>query len=81
MSQTTQHVIDLTKVKRGDVGLVGGKNASLGELIGALEPKGILVPPDFATTADAFRAYLEANNLNAAITGEMDALASKKTTL
>ncbi len=46
-----------------DVGLVGGKNASLGEMIGGLKEQGIRVPDGFATTADAYWAYLEANEL------------------
>ena len=46
-----------------DVSKVGGKNASLGEMIGALKNEGIRVPDGFATTADAYRAYLEENGL------------------
>ncbi len=46
---------------RGDVGRVGGKNASLGEMVRTLGEKGIKVPPGFATTADAFWAFIDAN--------------------
>ncbi len=46
-----------------DVASVGGKNASLGEMIRALKHEGIRVPDGFATTADAFTAFLEANDL------------------
>ena len=60
-------VIWFEKLTREDVALVGGKNASLGEMIRALSPEGIRVPPGFATTADAFRDYLAANQLNEAI--------------
>ena len=67
-------VIDFSEVKRGDVGLVGGKNASLGEMISTLEPKGIKVPPGFATTADAFREFLSENDLNAKIAKDLRAL-------
>ena len=74
-------VIDLSQLKRDDVPIVGGKNASLGEMIGALGQKGILVPPGFATTADAFRHYLSANNLEAGIAAELDKLAAGKTRL
>ena len=81
MAKETLPVVDLSKVNRGDVALVGGKNASLGEMIGGLSRKGILVPPGFATTADAFRAYLEINDLNAPITAHLDALADGKATL
>jgi pyruvate,water dikinase len=46
-----------------DVPIVGGKNASLGELIRALTGAGISVPDGFATTSQAYRAYIEANGL------------------
>jgi pyruvate, water dikinase len=46
-----------------DVRRVGGKNASLGEMIRALTGEGIRVPDGFATTADAYNAFLEANDL------------------
>lgn len=74
-------VLNFAKLRRGDVETVGGKNASLGEMIQALEPKGILVPPGFATTADAFRAYLTANDLDARIGSALEALAAGKATL
>ncbi|GAA4644056.1 phosphoenolpyruvate synthase [Pontixanthobacter gangjinensis] len=73
-------VLKFENVTRADVGLVGGKNASLGELIGELVPQGIGVPPGFATTAHAFRLFLDHNHLNDVIphlvsqyeTGESD---------
>ncbi|AJF06684.1 phosphoenolpyruvate synthase [Geoalkalibacter subterraneus] len=46
-----------------DVALVGGKNASLGEMIRTLKSEGICVPDGFATTADAYRRYITENNL------------------
>ncbi len=70
------HVIDFAKVTRADVPLVGGKNASLGEMIGSLAGKGVLVPPGFATTSDAFRAYLSQNELTLAISNRLDELAA-----
>ncbi|MCK8483929.1 phosphoenolpyruvate synthase [Aliiroseovarius sp. S2029] len=81
MTQSKQLVVDFSKVKRTDVGTVGGKNASLGEMIGALQPKGIRVPPGFATTSDAFRAYLVSNGLNRKIANDLEALSSGKTSL
>jgi pyruvate,water dikinase len=81
MAESKSHVLNFTDLRRGDVEIVGGKNASLGEMIHALGPKGILVPPGFATTADAFRAYLTANDLDARIGVALDALASGKATL
>jgi pyruvate, water dikinase len=47
----------------GEVGIVGCKNASLGEMINGLSSKGIAVPDGFATTADAFRLFLSHNEL------------------
>lgn len=81
MAAKSQNVIGFSEVRRGDVGLVGGKNASLGEMIAKLEPKGISVPPGFATTSDAFRTYLVANGLNDKMTAELDRLAVGKISL
>ena len=50
-----------------DLERVGGKNASLGEMIGGLASAGIRVPGGFATTADAFREFLTANGLETRI--------------
>src|SRR5690606_6455010 len=47
----------------GDVAEVGGKNASLGEMIAQLGPKGIRIPLGFATTAEAYWEFLEYNGL------------------
>ncbi|MGE5686251.1 MAG: phosphoenolpyruvate synthase [Gemmatimonadota bacterium] len=57
-----------------DVPDVGGKNASLGELVRSLRPAGIRVPDGFALTAEAFRAHLEQNGLAEQIYAELDAL-------
>jgi len=57
-------VVDLSAVRRGDVGRVGGKNASLGEMISALGDQGIRVPGGFATTADAYRRFVEDNGID-----------------
>lgn len=50
-----------------DVPLVGGKNASLGEMYRELAPKGVKVPNGFAVTADAYRAFLNEAKLDATI--------------
>ena len=47
-----------------DVERVGGKNASLGEMISQLTEKGVRVPGGFATTAEAYRAFLAHNGLS-----------------
>nr|WP_197076234.1 phosphoenolpyruvate synthase [Aurantiacibacter marinus] len=67
-------VLDFAELGRADVALVGGKNASLGEMIGALMPKGVAVPPGFATTADAFRLYLAHNQLEQLLADHLEAL-------
>ncbi len=50
-----------------DVSVVGGKNASLGEMINNLVPKGVNIPDGFATTADAFFSFLKETGLDAKI--------------
>ena len=57
-----------------DLDQVGGKNASLGEMIGALESAGIRVPGGFATTADAFREFLAADGLDRKIETRLKSL-------
>ena len=51
------------RLRMRDVPQVGGKNASLGEMISALQSQGIVIPNGFAVTADAYRYYLEYNDL------------------
>ena len=51
------------EIRLGDVPLVGGKTASLGELYGELGAAGVRVPDGFAVTADAYRALLDGNGL------------------
>src|SRR5437762_1345698 len=57
-----------------DVATVGGKNASLGEMIGSLGRLGVQVPGGFATTAHAYREFLEQGALAARIRGELTKL-------
>jgi len=57
-----------------DVPMVGGKNASLGEMYRELKGEGIEVPNGFATTADAYRQYIEHNNLRERIAKELGSL-------
>ncbi|HTE15099.1 MAG TPA: PEP/pyruvate-binding domain-containing protein, partial [Burkholderiales bacterium] len=52
------YVLDLSALRITDVGIVGGKNASLGEMIGHLSGAGVRVPGGFATTSDAYRDFL-----------------------
>src|ERR1700710_448141 len=59
-----QYVVPLEKLRMHDVGRVGGKNASLGEMIGQLAGAGVRVPGGFATTADAYREFLAYGGLD-----------------
>ncbi len=65
MDSASKSVIWFEELTRNDVATVGGKNASLGEMIRELTDLGITVPPGFATTADAFRRYVAHNELDA----------------
>jgi pyruvate,water dikinase len=60
-----QLVLWLDKVRLEDVHLVGGKNASLGEMIQQLTPQGVRVPMGFATTSHAYRYFIEKTGLDA----------------
>lgn len=57
-----------------DVSIVGGKNASLGEMYQALRPKGINIPEGFVITADAFTSLLDKKNLSNTIYEKLDQL-------
>ncbi|MTI64630.1 phosphoenolpyruvate synthase [Methylophaga sp.] len=59
----TEYVVSLDKLCMEDVGRVGGKNASLGEMLQNLAPLGVAVPSGFATTADAYREFLAHDGL------------------
>ncbi len=59
----TPLVLPFASLTLADVPVVGGKNASLGEMVRALSPRGVRVPDGFATTADAFRAFLAQGGL------------------
>ena len=74
-------ILNLAQVSRGDVARVGGKNASLGELIGALVPQGIAVPRGFATTANAFKQYLAHNHLAQVIQAHLVSYTAGKASL
>ena len=59
----TQSVISFEELRNKDVAIVGGKNASLGEMISQLKAKGVRVPTGFATTADAFNDFLASRSI------------------
>ena len=69
----TDWVVPFENLRMTDVESVGGKNASLGEMISQL-PTGVRVPTGFATTAHAFRAFLAHGDLSAKINARLSAL-------
>jgi pyruvate,water dikinase len=68
------YVVKLTELGMNDVEHVGGKNASLGEMIGNLKELGVTVPGGFATTAAAYRDFLSVDGLDARIKYTLDDL-------
>ena len=81
MSDSTDLVLPLTAIRRGDVARVGGKNSSLGEMISTLKSAGINVPGGFATTADAYWRFVDANALQDHIAKEIGKLDKELTNL
>ncbi|MEW5879900.1 MAG: phosphoenolpyruvate synthase [Pseudomonadota bacterium] len=61
--QRGKYVVPFSQLRMTDVESVGGKNASLGEMLSQLAEEGIRVPDGFATTAEAFRDFLRVNDL------------------
>lgn len=70
-------IIPFSKLGIADVGKVGGKNASLGEMFQTLLPLGIRIPDGFAITAEAYRFFLQENNLVEAIASSLEKLDRK----
>ena len=70
----TEYILWLDELGMNDHDKVGGKNSSLGEMIGQLSELGVSVPGGFATTADAFREFLQQSGLDARIQSELEGL-------
>jgi pyruvate,water dikinase len=68
------YVIPFQSLGIADIEQVGGKNASLGEMISNLSASGVSVPGGFATTADAYRDFLKSNGLDQRIKQTLEAL-------
>jgi pyruvate,water dikinase len=73
-SNMKQYIASFTSLRMTDVGSVGGKNASLGEMISQLADLGVRVPGGFATTADAYRDFLAQSGLDTRIQDLLDTL-------
>jgi len=69
-----KYVVPFDQLRMSDVARVGGKNASLGEMISQLSKKGIRVPNGFATTAEAYREFLAQRGLDKRIEGRLKKL-------
>jgi pyruvate,water dikinase len=76
-----EYTVRFEDVGMRDVGSVGGKNASLGEMIRNLTSEGIRVPDGFATTTAAYRAFIRANGLEQPIRGRLENFRNSKATL
>ncbi|MDQ3511261.1 MAG: phosphoenolpyruvate synthase, partial [Pseudomonadota bacterium] len=63
-SAPTQNILWLHALRLSDLARVGGKNSSLGEMIGNLANLGVSVPDGFATTSEAFKDFIAFNNLH-----------------
>lgn len=69
-----QYTLPFSKLSNDDTARVGGKNASLGEMFTELSEAGIDIPDGFATTADAYREFLEHNEIKKEISELLDNL-------
>lgn len=72
MESNNTYVRWFETLRVGDVPVVGGKNASLGEMVHTLKAEGIQVPDGFATTANAYWHFLDTNNLTGTIQSHID---------
>ncbi len=70
----SEQVLWFNQLGMNDVDRVGGKNASLGEMISGLFNKGVQVPDGFATTADAYREFIAHHGLDARINAALNGL-------
>ncbi|MFM0136323.1 phosphoenolpyruvate synthase [Caballeronia grimmiae] len=81
MNASTAQVAWFEDLRRTDVGRVGGKNASLGEMVATLEGLSVKVPPGFALTSDAYWGFIDANGLRDTLSSFLARLAEGKRSL
>lgn len=81
MVETQKYCRPLKELTHQDVDSVGGKNASLGEMIQTLKEEGVRVPGGFATTAEAYREFLKANELDEKLKSELEKHQSEEQSL
>ena len=78
MTMIYKYTKKFSELSNDKVALVGGKNASLGEMFNQLSPKGIKIPDGFATTAEAYWLFLDENNIRPKLTALMNKLDLKE---
>ena len=76
MAEADGLILWLDDVRITDIARVGGKNASLGEMLANLSALGVRVPPGFATTAAAYRDFVEHNGISEIIARQLSHLAT-----
>lgn len=81
MVHDTSQVVWFEELRRTDVPRVGGKNASLGEMVANLSGQGVKVPPGFAVTADAYRQFIDTNGLQKTVSSVLDEFTGGKLSL
>ena len=81
MNSAKSYIRWFANLTNKDVELVGGKNASLGETIATLTEEGVKVPNGFATTAEAYRQFLQHNDLESQIKSHLADLEADKQSL
>lgn len=80
-AQDTQYCRWFENLTNDDVATVGGKNASLGEMILSLKQEGVRVPGGFATTANAYRKFLKSNDFDDRLSDQLQQLKSEQQSL
>ncbi|TFC18378.1 phosphoenolpyruvate synthase [Cryobacterium algoritolerans] len=78
---TERSVVWFNEIGLADIPQVGGKNASLGEMVRSLASQGVRVPDGFATTADAYRAFVTANGIEPALRRQLELFHSGEASL
>ena len=81
MTKDNRYIVWFENFTSADVEKVGGKNASLGEMIRSLKKEEVKVPDGFAATAKAYWEFLEANELSSRIGKQLESWQNEETTL
>lgn len=78
---TEKQIVWFDDIRIDNIAAVGGKNASLGEMVCALSAQGVRVPAGFATTANAYRRFIAASGIESAMRAQIAAYEQGRTTL